>query len=116
MRDEPFCFWHDPGTAEEVAEARRLGGLNRRKKRTVAAIYGLGGLRTIEDLQGLLETITIDTLTLENSVARNRTVGGFLTIGAKLLETGEFAERLAALEAAVAARSAGTTDDVLGLP
>ena|SRR5664279_271292 len=115
MRDEPFCFWHDPGTAEEVAEARRLGGLNRRKKRTVAAIYGLGGLRTIEDLQGLLETITIETLTLENTVARNRTVGTFLTIGAKLLETGEFAERLATLEAAVAARSAGTSDE-LGLP
>jgi hypothetical protein len=116
MRDEPFCFWHAPETAEEAAEARRLGGLHRRKKRTVASIYGLGGLRTIEDLQGLLETITIETLVLENSISRNRTVGTFLTIGAKLLEVGEFAERLAVLEAAIKPRETSPADEVLGLP
>ena len=100
MRDEPFCFWHSPETAEEAAEARRLGGLNRRKKRTVAAIYGLGGLRTLEDLLGLLETITIETLVLENSINRNKAVGAFIATAAKLLEVGDLAERLAALEAA----------------
>ena len=116
MRDEPHCFWHAPDTAEEAAEARRLGGLHRRKKKTIAAIYGLGGLRTIEDLLALLETITIETFVLENSIARNRTVGGFLTIGAKLLEVGEFAERLAALEAAIKPREGNSADEVLGLP
>ncbi len=49
MRDEPFCFWHAPETADEAVEARRLGGLHRRKKKSVAAIYGFGGLRTIID-------------------------------------------------------------------
>ena len=116
MRDEPFCFWHAPETAEEAAEARRLGGLHRRKKRTVASIFGLGGLRTIEDLQGLLETITIENLVLENSISRNRTVGTFLTIGAKLLEVGELAERLAVLEAAIKPREGNPADEVLGLP
>jgi hypothetical protein len=53
MRDEPFCFWHAPETADEAAEARRLGGLHRRKKKAVAAIYGFGGLRTIIDIQAL---------------------------------------------------------------
>ena len=72
LRDEPFCFWHAPETADEAAEARRQGGLHRRKKKTVAALYGVGGLRTIDDLQGLLETTVIETMALENSISRNR--------------------------------------------
>jgi hypothetical protein len=115
MRDEPNCFWHAPETAEEAAEARRLGGLHRRKKKTVAAIYGLGGLRTIEDLLALLETITIETLVLENSISRNKAVGAFIATAAKLLENGEFAERLAALEAAEAGRADTPPTDLLGL-
>ncbi|MEX1171627.1 MAG: hypothetical protein WEG56_03335 [Chloroflexota bacterium] len=100
MRDEPFCFWHAPETAEEAAEARRLGGLHRRKKKTVAAIYGVGGLRTIDDLQGLLETTVIETMALENTISRNRAIAGMVATGAKLIETGELAERIAALELA----------------
>jgi hypothetical protein len=69
LKAEPFCFWHAPGTADELAEARRLGDLHRRKKRTLATIYGFAGLRSIEDGQALLETITIETLALKNSIA-----------------------------------------------
>lgn len=100
LREEPFCFWHSPETAEEAAEARRIGGLHRRKKKTVGAIYGFHGLRTVEDLQLLLETVTIETLALENTIARNRAIGGFLSVGAKLIEVGELEARLAILEAA----------------
>jgi hypothetical protein len=64
MRDEPFCFWHAPETAEEAAEARRLGGLHRRKKKSVAAVFGFGGLRTIGDNQASLETAAIETLAI----------------------------------------------------
>ncbi len=100
MRDEPYCFWHAPETAEEAAEARRLGGLHRRKKKTVASIYGVGGLRTIDDLQGLLETAAIETMALENTISRNRAIAGMVAVGAKLIETGELEERIAALELA----------------
>ena len=110
MRDEPFCFWHAPETAEEAAEARRLGGLHRRKMKTVAAIYGVGGLRTIEDLQGLLETAAIETMALDNSISRNRAIAGMVAVGAKLIETGELAERIAALESTQQARAADETD------
>jgi hypothetical protein len=115
MRDEPFCFWHAPETTEDAAEARRLGGLNRRKKRTIAAIYGFHGLRTIEDLQAMLETAAFETLALENSIARNRAVASIVAIGAKLIEVGELEERLASIEAAVGHRSAEPDDD-LGMP
>jgi hypothetical protein len=102
-------FWHAPETADDAAEARRIGGLHRRKKRTIGAVYGFNGLRTVEDLQALLETLAIETLALDNSIARNRTVATMLSIEAKLLETGELEERLASLEAAVRGRD-GSVD------
>jgi hypothetical protein len=100
MHDEPFCFWHSPETAEEAAEARRLGGLHRKKKKTVGAVFGFRGLRTIEDNQGLLETAAIETLALENSISRNRALASFAAVGAKLIEVGDLEERLTVLEAA----------------
>ncbi len=100
LRDEPFCFWHSPETAEEAAEARRLGGLHRRKRKTVGAIFGFRGLRTIEDNQALLETAAVETLAIENSISRNRALASFAAVGAKLIEVGDHEERLAALEAA----------------
>jgi hypothetical protein len=111
LRDEPHCFWHSPETAEEAAEARRVGGLHRRKKKTVASIYGFHGLRTIEDLQSLLETAAVETMALENTIARNRTIGGFISVGAKLIEVGDLEARLALLEVALeSARETGAAD------
>jgi hypothetical protein len=104
LRDEPFCFWHSPETTEEAAEARRLGGLHRRKKKTVGAAYGFEGLRTVEDLQSLLETAAIETLALENSIARNRAIAGNTAIGAKLIEVGDLQTRIELLEAALPSR------------
>lgn len=109
MRDEPYCFWHAPETAEEAAEARRLGGLHRRKKKSVAAVYGFGGLRTIADNQTLLETAAIETLAIENSISRNRALAAMAATGGKLIELGDLAERVAALEAA--AHRSPPTDD-----
>jgi hypothetical protein len=110
-RGESFCFWHAPDTAEEAAEARRLGGLHRRKKKTVATIYGFIGLRTVEDNQALLETAVTETFALENSIARNRTLIAAATTGAKLVEVGGHEERIAALESITAARRRAADDD-----
>ena len=114
LRDEAFCFFHSPETAEEAAEARRVGGLHRRKKKTVGAIYGFHGLRTIEDNLALLETAAIETLALENSIARNRALGGFAATRAKLIELDDHEERLRALEVAVGrpAEDADPFDDL----
>ena len=62
--------------------------------------WGTPGLRTIDDLQGLLETAVIETMALENSISRNRAIAGMVATGAKLIETGELEERIAALELA----------------
>jgi hypothetical protein len=112
LREEEFCFFHSRETAEEAAEARRLGGLHRRKKKSVAAIYGFAGLRTISDSQTLLETAAIETLAIENSINRNRTLATFVATAAKLIEVGELADRVAALEAAaLASRPSSASDD-----
>ena len=104
MRGEDYCFWHSPAHTEEVDEARRLGGLRRRKERTVAGAYEFGGLATVSDIRRLLEVATIDTLSLENSVARSRTLAYLAQSALKCLEVGELEDRLALLEAAVRSR------------
>jgi hypothetical protein len=78
-----------------------MGGLHRRKKRTVATIYGFGGLRSIDDHQALLETVAVETLGLENSIARNRALTAIVATGARLIELGDLASRIAAIEAAL---------------
>ena len=116
LRDEPFCFWHAPETAEEAADARRLGGLHRRKKKTIAAVYGFNGLRTVEDNQALLETAAIETLALENSIARNRTLVQAAATGAKLVEVGDHEGRITALESMLAGRQVASdeADELFG--
>ena len=112
LREQPFCFWHTPEREEDATEARRMGGLHRRKKRTVATIYGFGGLRSIEDNQGLLETIAVETLGLENSIARNRALTAIVATGARLIELGDLATRIAAIEAALGPRRRPDEDSV----
>ena len=100
VKDGDHCFWHSPEYAEDVAEARRLGGLRRRREVAVSGAYEVNGLETVGDLRRLLVIASLDTLGLENSIARARTLGDLVGVAGKLLETGELEERLAALEAA----------------
>jgi hypothetical protein len=106
LTGEDLCFWHSPTTAQEAAEARRLGGLRRRREGTVAGAYDLEGLESVPQIRRVLEIATIDTLGLENSVSRNRALIAGAGAAAKLLETGELQARLEALEAAVRIRPA----------
>lgn len=106
LTDGPYCFWHSPDHSEEAAEARRLGGLRRRKERTVAGAYELGGLASVADIRRLLEIAVLDTLGLENSVARSRTLAYLAQTALKALEAGDLEERLRRLEAAAPRRGA----------
>jgi len=70
----------------------------------VAGAYEFGGLSTVADIQRLLEVAVLDTLSLENSVARSRTLAYLGQTALKCLEVGELEDRLALLEAAVRRR------------
>jgi hypothetical protein len=104
LSDSDFCLWHDPEKADEVQEARRLGGQRRRRERIVSGAYDFEGLQSIVHIRRLLEVAVTDLLGLENSIARARTLAYIAQSATKLLEVGEFEERLQALEQVVEPR------------
>ncbi len=105
LRERDHCFFHDPETQQEAAEARRLGGRRRRREGVVAGSFEFEGLASVSEIRRLVEVAVTDTFALENSVNRNRTLAYLAQTALKLLEAGELAERLDALEAAVLPRA-----------
>jgi hypothetical protein len=112
IRGEPYCLWHSPDREEEAAEARRLGGLRRRREKTVSGAFDLAGLDTVQSIRRLVEIAAIDSLGLENSIARSRTLISAALAAAKLLEVGELEARIAQLEAAVGVGRDPVSDDL----
>ena len=104
LLDGDFCLMHSPEHAEEMAEARRLGGLRRRREKAVSGAYAFDGLAAVGQVQRLLEIAVSDTLSLENSVARSRTLAYLAQVALKALVVGQLAERIDALERLVAPR------------
>jgi hypothetical protein len=100
LLDRDFCAVHDPANAEAMAEARRLGGLRRKREVTLAGAYDFAGLTSVPQLRRLLEVAAFDVLSMDNSIPRARVIVAVVLAGAKLLEVGELEERIAALEAA----------------
>ena len=113
LRGEPYCLWHSPDREEEAAEARRLGGLRRRREKTLSGAYDFAGLESVRSIRRILEIATIDTLGLENSIVRSRTLISAALAAAKLLETGDLEDRIAGLEAALGGARAARSDDLV---
>jgi hypothetical protein len=110
MREGDFCFWHAPEREEDAADARRLGGLRRKREKTLASAYDLQGLDTVPAIRRIVEIATFDAFSLDNSVARCRLLLAAATTATKLLEIGELADRLAILESAANASRAPADD------
>ena len=109
LLDSDFCFWHSPAHEEEAQDARRLGGLRRKRERAVAGAYEFQGLTTVADIRRLLEVAALDTLSLENSVARARTLAYLAQTALKCLEVGDIEARLLTLEATLRNRTPDQT-------
>ena len=105
LRDDDFCLMHSAEHTEQVAEARRLGGLRRRREHAVSGAYEFEGLGSVLQIRRLVEIAAMDTLGLENSIARARTLAYLAQVAIRLLEAAELEERVSALEAATGARS-----------
>jgi hypothetical protein len=102
LRDRPYCFAHDPERAVDAAEARRLGGLRRRKEGTIAVAYDLPGLDTVAGIRRLLDIVVTDGIGLDNGIPRLRALISTAVAATNLLKVGEFEERLAVLEVTLA--------------
>jgi hypothetical protein len=114
LHERPYCFAHDPDRAAEAAEARRMGGLRRRKEGTIAVTYDLPGLDTVAGIRRLLDIVVTDSVGLENGIARLRVILATASAATALLKVGELEDRLAVLEAALKQRSAADEPIALG--
>jgi hypothetical protein len=101
MRGEQFCLFHSPDHAEDAKEARRLGGLRRRREKTVSGAYAFEGLDSVAAIRRILDIAVLDILGLDNSLARSRTLIAAAQAATRLLEAGELEARIAALESAL---------------
>lgn len=98
LLEDQFCFWHSPDHATEAADARRLGGLRRKREGTIAGAYQVDSLDSLQGVRRLVDIAVLDALGLDNSVARVRILLYAAQVATKLLEVGELEERLQALE------------------
>jgi len=112
LRDRDFCFFHAPETAPEAAEARRVGGLRRRREKTVEVLYDLDGTDGVTRIGRVLNLVILETLSLDNGLGRNRTLLLALRVWMEFLRITDHEARLATLETLLvrndAARAAPT--------
>ncbi len=93
-----YCFMHTPDRIKEVQEARRLGGLRRKRESTVSSAYQFECLTSVAGIRRIIEVAVIDTLAMENSMSRSRTLAYLAMVALKTLEVGVLEDRIAALE------------------
>jgi hypothetical protein len=98
LRDGEFCLMHSPERVKEVQEARRLGGLRRRRESTISSAYQFDSLNSVEGIRRIVEVAVLDTLSMENSIARSRTLAYLAQVALRTLEIGDLETRIAALE------------------
>lgn len=104
LRGSTLCFFHHPDYAAEATEARRLGGLRRRREGTIIGAFDLEPLDTVAGVRRILEVAVNDTTSLENGIARNRTLLAAGRVLAELLRDTELEVRIEALERALVRR------------
>lgn len=98
LHDSEFCRMHSPEHAREVQEARRLGGLRRKRESTISTAYQFESLNSVEGIRRIVEVAVLDTLAMENSIARARTLAYLAQVALHTLEVGDLESRIAALE------------------
>ncbi|MCL2149319.1 MAG: hypothetical protein FWH51_00020 [Dehalococcoidia bacterium] len=115
LKDSDYCRMHCPEHAEEVQEARRLGGLRRKQEVALSGTWDFKGLESASDIRRLIEVAALDTLSLENSLSRNRTLVYIAQVALRALETNEYEQRLIALEQAMRLQQKDLPDESIFL-
>ena len=101
LREGSRCFWHAPETEAAAADARRLGGLRRRREAAIAGAFDLDGMQLGASLLRVSDLGLVDILEMESSPARSRLLLQWLASRARLEETVVGEARLQALEGGV---------------
>ena len=98
LKDSEFCWVHSPERAKEVQEARRLGGLRRKREVTISSAYQFESLDTVDGIRRIVLIALLDALSMENSMSRVRTLAYLAQVALRMLEVGDIEERVVALE------------------
>jgi hypothetical protein len=85
VHDSRYCFTHAPERKAERTAARIAGG-RARQPLSVAAKPDTMRLRTVEDVQQLLEAVALDALQMSNGQARNRLLVAVATVALTAIE------------------------------
>jgi len=98
LRDSEYCRMHSPEHIKEVQEARRLGGLRRKREYTISTAYQFESLNSVDGIKRIVLIAVLDALSMENSMSRARTLAYLAQVALRMLEVCEMEERVAALE------------------
>ena len=98
LKDSHFCWAHSPERAKEVQEARRLGGLRRKRESTISTAYQFESLNSVDSIRRIVLIAVLDALSMENSMARARTLAYLAQVALHMLEVGDIEQRVSALE------------------
>jgi hypothetical protein len=85
VHDSRYCFTHAPERKAERTAARIAGG-RARQPLSVAAKPDTMRLRTVEDVQQLLEAVALDALQMSNGQARNRLLVAVASVALTAIE------------------------------
>jgi hypothetical protein len=101
LRDGQYCFMHSPEHAQEAQEARKLSHIRHKREATLSGAYDLDSVNSMEGLRRIVEIIIMDTLTMDNTISRNRALAYYIMVALKIKEVGDHETRIASLEQAV---------------
>ncbi|HMQ04880.1 MAG TPA: hypothetical protein PKD26_13250 [Pyrinomonadaceae bacterium] len=99
-----YCFMHDAARGRERALARRNGGLATKKPHYADASMIPADVRTMDGVFAVLNYALLETLVLDNSIARGRLFVSIAHGFIEALKVGELEKRLEALEMALKAK------------
>ncbi len=101
LHDGDYCLMHSPEHAKEVQDARRIGGLHRKREATLSAAFDFQGLETVEGIRRLLQIAATDALAMESSPSRSRQLVYIALAALRVLEVRDFEQRILGLERSV---------------
>ena len=98
LQNSEFCWAHSPERKKDVQEARRLGGLRRKRESTISGAYQFESLNSVEGIRRIVLIAVLDALSMENSMSRARTLAYLAQVALRMLEVGDIEARIEALE------------------
>ena len=101
LHDGDYCLMHSPEHAKEVQDARRIGGLHRKREATLSAAFDFQGLETVEGIRRLLQIAATDALAMESNPSRSRQLVYIALAALRVLEVRDFEQRILGLERSV---------------